>query len=117
MGPYKPLRNWVDDHPLLYGNNGSLDPSTYIYIYIYLAVDMYLNTHFLEVQSLSSYGKKNKKHPKLCFFWGGRNYRNTPKSPRGHHFFHRLADIEFHHVVSFNHHLGNMFVIFSKHLN
>ena len=26
MGPYKPLRNWVDDHPLLYGNNGSLDP-------------------------------------------------------------------------------------------
>ena len=29
MGPYKPLRTWVDDHPLLYGNNGSLDPSTY----------------------------------------------------------------------------------------
>ena len=24
---------WVDDHPLLYGNNGSLDPGTYIYIY------------------------------------------------------------------------------------
>ena len=23
---------WVDDHPLLYGNNGSLDPGTYIYI-------------------------------------------------------------------------------------
>ena len=23
MGPYKPLRNWVDDHPLLYGNNRS----------------------------------------------------------------------------------------------
>ena len=24
MGPYKPLRNWVDfSHPLLYGNNGS----------------------------------------------------------------------------------------------
>ena len=21
---------WVDDHPLLYGNNGSLDPSTYL---------------------------------------------------------------------------------------
>ena len=21
---------WVDDHPLLYGNNGSLDPSTHI---------------------------------------------------------------------------------------
>ena len=27
MGPYKPLRTWVDDHhPLLYGNIGSLDP-------------------------------------------------------------------------------------------
>ena len=25
MGPYKPLRNRVDDHPLLYGNNRSLD--------------------------------------------------------------------------------------------
>ena len=23
---------WVDDHPLSYGNNGSLDPGTYIYI-------------------------------------------------------------------------------------
>ena len=21
---------WVDDHPLLYGNNGSLDPSTFL---------------------------------------------------------------------------------------
>ena len=30
MGPYKPLRNWVDDHPLLYGNNGSLDPIAHI---------------------------------------------------------------------------------------
>ena len=26
---YKPLRNWVDDHPLWYGNTGSLDPGTY----------------------------------------------------------------------------------------
>ncbi len=29
--PYKGYINpyyWVDDHPLLYGNNGSLDPST-----------------------------------------------------------------------------------------
>ena len=22
---------WVDDHPLLYGNNGSLDPGTYLF--------------------------------------------------------------------------------------
>ena len=22
---------WVDDHPLLYGNNGSLDPGTYVF--------------------------------------------------------------------------------------
>ena len=28
---------WVDDHPLLYGNNGSLDPGTYIYrVFIYM---------------------------------------------------------------------------------
>ena len=32
IGYIKPYY-WVDDHPLLYGNNGSLDPSTYIYIY------------------------------------------------------------------------------------
>ena len=25
---------WVDDRPLLYGNNGSLDPGTYIRMYI-----------------------------------------------------------------------------------
>ena len=25
INPY----SWVDDHPLLYGNNGSLDPGTY----------------------------------------------------------------------------------------
>ena len=31
MGPYKPLRNKVDDHPILYGNNGSLDPGTHCY--------------------------------------------------------------------------------------
>ena len=33
--PYNGYRNpyyWVDDHPLLYGNNGSLDPSTYRHI-------------------------------------------------------------------------------------
>ena len=28
MGPINPCY-WVDDHPLLYGNNGSLDLSTY----------------------------------------------------------------------------------------
>ena len=30
--PYNGYKNpyyWVDDHPLLYGNNGSLDPSTH----------------------------------------------------------------------------------------
>ena len=29
---------WVDDHPLIYGNNGSLDPGIYI-IYIYTQID------------------------------------------------------------------------------
>ena len=28
---YINLYYWVDNHPLLYGNNGSLDPSTYAY--------------------------------------------------------------------------------------
>ena len=26
---------WVDDHPLLYGNNGSLDPGTYMFIFYF----------------------------------------------------------------------------------
>ena len=33
MGIYTPkpqAYRWVDDHPLLYGSNGSLDPGTYI---------------------------------------------------------------------------------------
>ena len=33
--PYNGFINpyyWVDDHPLLYGNNGSLDPGTYFNI-------------------------------------------------------------------------------------
>ena len=35
---------WVDDHPLLYGNNGSLDPGTY-----YALEEKHLtpNHHFL----------------------------------------------------------------------
>ena len=28
-GHINPYYYWVDDHPLLYGNNGSLDPGTY----------------------------------------------------------------------------------------
>ena len=43
---------WVDDHPLLYGNNGSLDPGTYnfprcsmhgifTYIWVVLGVNVY----------------------------------------------------------------------------
>ena len=33
MGIYKPLGTWVDEFiPLLYGNNGTLDPGTYIVI-------------------------------------------------------------------------------------
>ena len=30
---------WVDDHPLLYGNNGSLDPSTYEFIIFVISKD------------------------------------------------------------------------------
>ncbi len=38
---------WVDDHPLLYGNNGSLDPGTYdrmIYRIIIQLKNGYLQT-------------------------------------------------------------------------
>ena len=30
---------WVDDHPLLYGNNGSLDPGTYVYRSIFKVLE------------------------------------------------------------------------------
>ena len=55
---------WVDDHPLLYGNNGSLDPSTYI------SSLRYISKYTPPGSSKpSSYGKKNK----LCFFfWVGK---------------------------------------------
>ena len=32
MGPYKPLRNWVDDHPLLYGNFMGVDRPWYTWL-------------------------------------------------------------------------------------
>ena len=39
---------WVDDHPLLYGNNGSLDPSTYVdMMFIYLHCFFYINVYRL----------------------------------------------------------------------
>ncbi len=31
---------WVDDHPLLYGNNGSLDPSTHIFVVFTTLMDL-----------------------------------------------------------------------------
>ena len=30
---------WVDDHPLLYANNGSLDPSTYQHFFTWENID------------------------------------------------------------------------------
>ena len=27
---------WIDDHPLLYGNNGSLDPGTHVVVHMHL---------------------------------------------------------------------------------
>ena len=33
MGILNPIYYWLDDHPLLYGNDGSLDPSTCKYPY------------------------------------------------------------------------------------
>ena len=33
MGPYKPLRTWVDEFIPYYSINGSLDPGTYSYYF------------------------------------------------------------------------------------
>ena len=42
VGPYKPLRNWFDEfipyYIYIYGNNGSLDPSTYDYPTKYIEI-------------------------------------------------------------------------------
>ena len=54
---------WVDDHPLLYGNNGSLDPSTYI------SSLRYISKYTPPGSSKpSSYGKKKQV---VFFFLGG----------------------------------------------
>ena len=45
---------WVDDHPLLYGNNGSLDPGTYG-VYSIIDVDATLNKDSLYVAINSLY--------------------------------------------------------------
>ena len=34
---------WVDDHPLLYGNNGSLDPGTYGHLIIQKVNNVFCN--------------------------------------------------------------------------
>ena len=45
---------WVDDHPLLYGNNGSLDPSTYCTPALrILGMSWGVKTTFLEAPGVS----------------------------------------------------------------
>ena len=47
---------WVDDHPLLYGNNGSLDPSTHLFTYRFIyepetfTEDLVLWQHNVQIQ-------------------------------------------------------------------
>ena len=44
---------WVDDHPLLYGNNGSLDPGTYVQMgqfRVSLAMFMGFCTHEIDMK-------------------------------------------------------------------
>ena len=51
---------WVDDHPLLYGNNGSLDPGTYcavmcvVYIHTFI-FNLSMLLHFISSQVIFSY--------------------------------------------------------------
>ena len=54
---------WVDDHPLLYGNNGSLDPSTYIYIYFFFI--FFFSKHFKDTQLNTFAGYENSSLPLL----------------------------------------------------
>ena len=50
---------WVDDHPLLYENNGSLDPSTYSQVYTYFWGGF---VPALEVQGSRPYKKKHREN-------------------------------------------------------
>ena len=67
MGPYKPLRNWVDEF-ILYGNNGSLDPTlarTYQFISSFptpspqMAENGFYSPHRLVIQGTDAVSKKN----------------------------------------------------------
>ena len=57
---------WVDDHPLLYGNNGSLDPGTYEYVSSWWFFTTHLkNMRTVKLDHLPRVsGQKLKKHLK-----------------------------------------------------
>ena len=64
---------WVDDHPLLYGNNGSLDPGTYIFLYACVLWD---------IDSLERVMKWRTCRPFRCFF---HPLKKTTSSPFPQH--------------------------------
>ena len=89
MGPYKPLRNWVDDHPLLYGNNGSWSTLAHMFI---LGSSLFIRLKF-KVTSQDSDIKSCKKIPRyqpVLFQTNKQTNKQTnqeqvplPKSPGG----------------------------------
>ena len=58
---------WVDDHPLLYGNNGSLDPSTYkskgVNESTWSGTIISGEHFFCQQQQQQQQQRKQKKHP------------------------------------------------------
>ena len=53
---------WVDDHPLLYGNNGSLDPGTYVFLLVSKLI-RYLPNRYLFLTQNSRIPFWIKPHP------------------------------------------------------
>ncbi len=63
---------WVDDHPLLYGNNGSLDPGTYIIILHIFLPNLRLDTGDFETlgnQKMTQSGMDILQIPPECNFF------------------------------------------------
>ena len=76
---------WVDDHPLLYGNNGSLDPSTYSVSHLKLqnspSPPNNPASKSLQKGSRSRPGNRRKKSPGDGVVVGQRTQVSSDKNP------------------------------------
>ena len=75
---------WVDDHPLLYGNNGSLDPSTYIHLQTW-------SNYRESVESMKfKYVRESEPQGKFLIFWTRTS--SYVRSGLNSHCFHTIGD-------------------------